>query len=186
MFNNPASMQRIIDFLNEHNIPYMLIGGLTISIWGEMRVTHDVDFKVSVDMPLADFRKLVLEHFPARSLNIPAHKLSPYVIHIWASPDVAADILVSMFDYEKNAINRAVNAEVMGISARVCTAEDFIIHKAIANRDKDWMDIEGILIRQRGKLDTKYIREWLLQFAEALEMPVILSRFNKLYEDVNS
>jgi hypothetical protein len=57
-----------------------------------MRVTHDVDFKVSIDMPLADFRKLVLEHFPARSTSIPPHKLSPYVIHFWASPDVAADI----------------------------------------------------------------------------------------------
>ena len=36
MFNNPVSMQRIIDFLNEHNIPYMLIGGLTISIFNKL------------------------------------------------------------------------------------------------------------------------------------------------------
>lgn len=182
MFNDPASMQRIIDFLNERNIPYMLIGGLAISIWGEMRVTHDVDFKVSVDMPLADFRKLVLAHFPARPTNIPPHKLSPYVIHIWASPDVAADILVSMFDYEREAIKRAVNSEVMGITTRVCTAEDFIIHKAIANRDKDWMDIASILMRQRGKLDLKYIRHWLKLFAEALETPELLTRFEELYE----
>jgi len=181
MFNDPASMQRVIDFLNEHNIPYMLIGGLTISIWGEMRVTHDADFKVAIDMPLADFRKLVLEHFPARSTNIPPHKLSPYVIHFWASPNVAADILVSIFDYEKKAIERAVNAQVLGVPVRVCTAEDFIIHKVIANRGKDWDDIEGILVRQRGKLDLAYIRNWLSQFAEALESPEILSRFDELY-----
>ena len=182
MFNNPASMQRVIDFLNEHNIPYMLIGGLTISIWGEMRVTHDADFIVAIDMPLADFRKLVLEHFPARSTNIPPHKLSPYVIHFWASPNVAADILVSIFDYEKKAIERAVNAQVLGVPVRVCTAEDFIIHKVIANRGKDWDDIEGILVRQRGKLDLAYIRNWLSQFAEALEDPEILSRFDELYK----
>ncbi len=182
MFNDPASMQRVIDFLNEHDIPYMLIGGLTISIWGEMRVTYDVDFKVSVDMPLADFRKLVLEHFPARSTNIPPHKLSPYVIHFWASPDVAADILVSIVDYEKEAIKRAVNAKVLGIPVRVCTAEDFIVHKAIANRDKDWMDIASIIMRQRGKLDHKYVHHWLEQFAEALETPEILTRFEELYE----
>jgi len=183
MFNDPASMQRVIDFLNEHNIPYMLIGGLTISIWGEMRVTHDADFIVAIDMPLADFRKLVLEHFPARSTNIPPHKLSPYVIHFWASPNVAADILVSIFDYEKKAIERAVNAQVLGVPVRVCTAEDFIIHKVIANRGKDWDDIEGILVRQRGKLDLAYIRNWLSQFAEALENPEILSRFDDLYRE---
>ena len=32
MFNDPASMQRVIDFLNAHNIPCMWMGGLTISI----------------------------------------------------------------------------------------------------------------------------------------------------------
>jgi hypothetical protein len=175
-------MQRIVDFLNEHNIPYMLVGGLTISVWGEMRLTHDADFKVAIDMPLADFRKLVLDHFPVRSTNIPPQKLSPYVIHFWASPEVAADILVSIFDYEKEAINRAVNAEILGVPVRVCTAEDFIIHKAVANRWKDWDDIEKIIIRQRGKLNIDYIRNWLSQFAEALETPEILSRFEELYK----
>ena len=176
-------MRLVIDFLNDRHIPYMLIGGLAISVWGEMRVTHDVDFKVSIDMPLADFRKLVLEHFPARPTNIPVHKLSPYIIHFWASPEVAADILVSMFDYEKEAIKRAVNAEILGVPVRVCAAEDFIIHKALANREKDWMDVSLILMRQRGKLDLKYIRHWLKQFAEALETPKILTRFEELYED---
>jgi predicted nucleotidyltransferase len=160
MFNNPDSMQRVIDFLIGRNIPYKVIGGVAISIWGEMRVTHDVDFKVSVDMLLAGFRKLVLEYFPARPTNIPPHKLSPYVIHIWGMPDVAVDLLVSIFDYEKQAIERAKQFEIEGVSARVCTAEDLIIHKAIANRDKDWMDVEGILIRQCDKLNIKYIREW--------------------------
>lgn len=186
MFNDPDSMKRVVDFLNEHDIPYMLIGGLVVSMWGEMRVTHDVDFKVSVDMPLAEFRKLVLEHFPARPTNIPSNKLSPYVIHFWASPDTAADILVSVFDYEKNAIERAVDADVLGVPVRVCTAEDFIIHKAIANREKDWMDVSLILERQHGKLDIVYIRKWLKQFAEALENPEILRQFEALYAESNS
>lgn len=186
MFNSPESIQRIIDFLNERKIPYMLIGGLTLSIWGETRVTHDADFKVSIDMPLADFRKLALEHFPERPMNIPAHMKSQHIVHIWASPDVAVDILVSIFDYEREAIKRAVDADVMGVTTRICTAEDFIIHKAIANRKKDWLDVEPILIRQRGKLDLKYIRNWLTQFAEALESPEMLEHFDKLYAESNS
>lgn len=186
MFNSPETIQRIMDFLNKRNIPYMLIGGLTLSIWGETRVTHDADFKVSIDMPLADFRKQVLEYFPERPMNIPVHMQSPHVVHIWASPDVAVDILVSIFDYEREAIKRAVHAEIMGVATRICTAEDFIIHKAIANRKKDWLDVEPILTRQRGKLDVQYIRNWLKQFAEALETPEILQRFNELYESANS
>jgi hypothetical protein len=45
----------------------------------------------------------------------------------------------------------------------------------------DWLDVPSILIRQRGKLDVGYIRNWLTQFAEALENPEILSRFDELY-----
>jgi hypothetical protein len=31
--------------------------------------------------------------------------------------------------------------------------------------------VETVLIEQKGKLDQVYIREWLAQFAEALEEP---------------
>jgi predicted nucleotidyltransferase len=184
MLYDPEALRRVIEFLDEHHIPYMVIGGLAISILGETRATRDADFKISIDMPLADFRKLVFDYFAERPTKIPKHMLSPYVLHIWAMPDVAADLLVSIFDYEKQAIQRAVEIEIEGVPTHVCKAEDLIIHKAITERGKDWSDIEGILIRQRGKLDIKYIRHWLSQFAEALENPEMLSRFEQLYETV--
>ena len=181
MLYSSEALRRVVAFLEEQKIPYMIIGGLAIATWGEMRVTHDADFKVSIDMPLAQFRSLVLQHFSERLTNIPKHMLSPHIIHIWALPNVAADMLVSIFDYERQAIERAVEMDIQGIPTRVCTAEDLIIHKAIAERGKDWIDIEGILIRQRGKLDTVYIRDWLTQFAEALEKPELLGQFDLLY-----
>jgi hypothetical protein len=182
MFDDPRALQTIIEFLDEHNIPYMVIGGLSMSIWGEGRATHDADFKVSVDMPLAEFRKLIFGRFPERPTKIPAHKKSQYVLQIWVAPNVATDLLVSIFDYEKEAIRRAVTTDIMDVPTRVCTAEDFIIHKVISNREKDWLDIPSILFRQRGKLDISYIRNWLTQFAEALENPEMLKRFDELYE----
>ncbi len=60
------------------------------------------------------------------------------------------------------------------------TAEDLIIHKAIADRPKDWMDIEGVIWRQRGKLDVPYLRRWLREWGQELEKPYLLSRFNDL------
>jgi predicted nucleotidyltransferase len=182
MIINPQALQIVVDFLTEHHIPYMVIGGLANAIWGETRATRDADFKVSVDMSLAEFRKLVFEHFRERHTNIPPHLQSTQILHIWATPNTTVDLLVSIFDYERQAIDRAVEMDIEGVPARVCTAEDLIIHKAIADRGKDWIDIEGILMRQRGKLDLKYIRDWLTQFAEALEKPELVTRFDNLYE----
>jgi hypothetical protein len=58
--------------------------------------------------------------------------------------------------------------------------EDLIIHKAIAAREKDWIDIEGILTRQRGRLDQEHILNWLDQFAQALDRPEIVTRYQGL------
>jgi len=184
MLINPQALQIVIEFLTENHIPYMVIGGLANAIWGETRATRDADFKVGVDMPSSEFRKLVFERFPERPTNIPRHLQSAHIIHIWAMPDVAVDLLVSIFDYERQAVERAVEMNIEGLTTRVCTAEDLIIHKVVADRGKDWLDIEGILIRQRGKLDIGYIHAWLTQFAEALEKPELVSHFTELYKTV--
>ena len=44
--------------------------------------------------------------------------------------------------------------------------------------------MESLLIEQWGKLDEAYIREWLGQFAEALEMPEMLTEYEQLCEKV--
>jgi hypothetical protein len=65
---------------------------------------------------------------------------------------------------------------------RQCVPSKTSSSKVVADRAKDWIDIEGVLMRQRGKLDINSIRDWLTQFAEALEKPELLTRFNNLYE----
>jgi hypothetical protein len=40
--------------------------------------------------------------------------------------------------------------------------------------------IEGVLLRQRDKLDRAYIEAWLEEFAHDLDRPRILSRYREL------
>jgi len=44
---------------------------------------------------------------------------------------------------------------------RTCIAEDLIVFKAFAGRDKDWLDIDGIVLRQGRALDTDAILDEL-------------------------
>lgn len=181
MLPSPEALKLVVDFLAEHNIPYMIIGGLANSVWGEVRVTRDADFKVGIgDQSLSEFRDLVLKRFPERQAHVPAHLQSAHVIHVWAMPSVPVDLMVSIFDYERQAIDRALPITVGGVSVRVCTAEDFIVHKVIANREQDWIDVERVVIRQKSKLDQRYILNWLKQFAEGLESPELLTRYQQL------
>lgn len=66
----------------------------------------------------------------------------------------------------------------------ICSAEDFIIYKVIADRPKDWADVEGVLIEQGNRLDQPCIRDWLRQFAEVLERPDWLERYDALVRKI--
>ena len=48
--------------------------------------------------------------------------------------------------------------------------------KAFASRAKDWVDVEGIAIRQAGKLDWVYVLGHLTPLAELKGEPEILDR----------
>jgi hypothetical protein len=55
--------------------------------------------------------------------------------------------------------------------------------KAFADRDRDWLDIQGILIRQRGQLDFDLINTELEPLCKIKEAPHILSKFHSLKKD---
>ena len=44
-----AALVEVASLLDELSIPYMLIGGLAVSIWGEVRATLDADFSLWVE-----------------------------------------------------------------------------------------------------------------------------------------
>jgi len=64
----------------------------------------------------------------------------------------AIDIALAGLPFEKSAIHRAFLGEFEeGIKLRTCSAEDLIIFKAFADRPRDWIDVEGILIWQSNR-----------------------------------
>jgi len=87
---------------------------------------------------------------------------------------------IAISQYEEQIIERAVRRDLNGFSAWVCSANDLIIQKMYSGRGKDLLDVEALLIAQRGKLDETYIEDWLTQFAEALEKPEILAEYQRM------
>ena len=45
--------------------------------------------------------------------------------------------------------------------------------KAFANRDKDWLDVDGVILRQAGQLDVPLIWQELDPLVELKEEPEI-------------
>jgi hypothetical protein len=55
-----------------------------------------------------------------------------------------------------------------------------IVFKAFADRPKDWLDVEEVLIRQSSALDWAYIRTELAPLAELKESPELVDALERL------
>lgn len=180
------ALKDIQDFLHTQNIPYMVIGGIGNLVWGEPRLTVDIDITVYIsNAQEQDFIKEAGSRFKILVENPEDFVRKTRVLPIEIVKGVKGDIIMAGLDYEKTAIERAIEVEISkNTRVRVCTAEDLIIHKAISEREKDWQDIEGILLRRSDQLDKNYILNWLSQFASALDKPGIQNRFEKLWKEI--
>ena len=99
-----------------------------------------------------------------------------------ASNERDIDISFGVPGYQDEFLKRAVEYKLTrGKIVRLCSAEDLVIHKCVAGRDKDLRDIEGVIARQGVALDVAYIREWLKQFDELLPEPHAIDDFERAW-----
>jgi hypothetical protein len=63
---------------------------------------------------------------------------------------------------------------------RTCSAEDLIVHKAFAARPQDWVDVEGVLLKQRGQLRWQQIWSDLATLAELKGEPELLDELRRI------
>ena len=59
---------------------------------------------------------------------------------------------------------------------------DLIVFKAFAGRDKDWLDIEGLALRQAGRLKADLIWQELEPLLELKESPETARRLRVVLE----
>lgn len=182
-----AAAWEMHQFFDSLGLPYAVIGGMAVQWWGEPRATRDVDLTVMtpLDRPSVAFIRQVLERFPGRIENAEEFARRNRVILITASNGCPVDISLGLPGYEEEVMQRTVEVELEpGKAIRICSAEDLIIHKAVAGRPQDVRDVEGIVYRQRHALNVAIIRRWLRAFAELLEDAEIVERFERPWQRV--
>lgn len=164
---NEQAIREVITALNDLGVPYMVVGSVSSNVYGIARLTNDAD----VVLQLSPGQLAVL----AARLG-PGYRLDPqggfesvtfttkYVVYV-----VAGGFQFELFDlsddpHDQERFRRRLAGNVLGVTAWVPTPEDVIIQKLrwyqIAGRQKDWNDVEGVLLVQGNKLDWAYVESW--------------------------
>ena len=175
-------------FFNEHGYGYAIIGGFALQYWGEPRFTQDIDITV---LPSSDDEKAIIklltDKFNSRLSDPIEFATKNRIVLIKTSNGIPADISLGIYGYEDGVIKRAVDIEFeTGKKLKLCSAEDLIIHKAVAGRPRDIEDIESIILRQQEKLDVKLIRKWLKEFVELIHEIPVEENFERVWKKSKS
>ncbi len=109
------------------------------------------------------------------------------VVLLTTSAGIPIDISLGGLPFEENMISRASIFEYLqGVHLVTASKEDMIVLKAFAGRAKDWVDLEGIIIRQGDSLDWEQILEELTPLCELKESPETVDCLIQLRESLTA
>lgn len=176
-----ASLVRVQGALARAGFDTVVVGAVALAVWVEARYTLDVDFKVAAERD--DLARL-LGALPTDCVPLgPAHEMLERagLLFVRDADGVRLDLLLCETSFDDEVLRRAVTVDLGdGLTARVCTAEDLLVYKLVATREKDLIDATSLIRRRGSSLDLDYVRGWLCEFEAALDDSTLVSTLERL------
>lgn len=166
-----AAAAEVQAFCRARDWKYCFIGGLANQRWGDPRMTQDVDLTLLTGFGSeASYVDDLLSGFAPRIPDARDFALRHRVLLLSSALGVPIDLSLGAMPFEAAAVERASGWRAgEGLTLLTCSAEDLIVFKAFAGRERDWGDIEGVILRQGPHLDRERIWKELLPLLELKE-----------------
>jgi hypothetical protein len=180
-------LKKIARELKKASIPYMVIGGQAVLLYGEPRLTRDIDITLGIGLEGLNKVKGVIGGV---GLKILVGKYKEFVEKNMVLPTlekrsgIRVDFIFSFSPYERQAIERGKDIKLGRTTVRFASLEDLVIHKVIAGRARDFEDVRSVLLKN-PKFDSAYIMRWLNEFDQSLSSN-FSEAFRKIEEEISS
>lgn len=168
--------------LKKADLPYMIIGGQAVLLYGTPRMTKDIDITLGVDIGRLEN---ILPALDAMGLKIIPEDYKAFAEKTYVLPTrdetsgIRVDFIFSYTPYERQAISNSRVVLLKGANVMFASAEDVIIHKIFAGRPRDLEDVRSILLKT-PELERDYIRKWLSEFEKSPDKKGL----TKIFDDV--
>ena len=178
-------LRRVVEVLEEQGITYLLVGSLASGVYGEPRLTHDID--VVVELRPDQVAKLC-EAFPSPEYYVSQQAAREAVASggqfnvIHPASGNKIDFMLARQDaWGRSQIGRRRQEQILpGRPGYTAAPEDVIIGKLWYYRDggseKHLRDIAAMLQVSGDEIDQEYINHWTRQLGLTEPWQAILQR----------
>ena len=163
----------VLDALEKVHIPYMIAGSVAAMLYGEPRMTNDMDVVVELTADRVDD---FLSHFTGDDYYAPSGEFvrsvvatggSFNIIHVPSASKVDLIVRRRTAFAEQEFSRRRRLPFTEHFEASVATPEDVILSKLLfytqGRSEKHLTDIAGVLRVSAGQIDGRYIESWVVR-----------------------
>jgi hypothetical protein len=150
---------KLLAALNDCGVEYIVVGGVAAVYYGRSRLTTDCDIVLSLEeMHLAGFAACMKKYgFRIREHDmLEGFKEKGHFNAYYGMTAFRADFSWRNGSLAEHGFERAKDARLFGILARMEAPEDVIIAKLVYGSPQDLDDAKAILLAQK-KLDKEYL-----------------------------
>lgn len=157
----------LVGTFHARGVRYAIIGGLATIQHTRVRTTDDIDALLAI--PQVAMRGL-FESLGERGFAVDVmrntRELRDHGMTAIRFGDVIIDLLRPVIPAYSHVLDHAVDAEILGRSVRISSAEGLIVMKLIAMRPQDEADVLDLLSTYAGTLDLGFVRAEMDTFTE--------------------
>jgi predicted nucleotidyltransferase len=160
------AFEALVRSFNDRGIRYAIIGGIAAIQHTRVRTTDDIDALLAVpQVQLPGLFEALRDAGFSIDVPVSIREFRDHGLTSVAFRGVIVDLMRPVLPVYGQVLDRAMDAEILGQKARVCSAEGLIMMKLIAMRPQDESDIRDILAAYGGRLDLDFVRAGLNTFA---------------------
>jgi len=172
-------LKRLVERLDEADVPYVVAGSLSSSLHGRPRATNDIDLVIAPTE--SQFQRFLdslgSAYYVSTDAAWAALKGRTAFNIIDLRTGWKADLYVrGTRPFSLTAFDRRRKAGILGMEIWVLSPEDVILSKLEwakeSRSERQMQDVLGVLQMRRGSLDEEYLRKW----AEVLGVQDLLKK----------
>ncbi|TET81507.1 MAG: hypothetical protein E3J43_00655 [Candidatus Heimdallarchaeota archaeon] len=182
------SLKRLVKYFDENNIPYVVVGGVSVFVLGRSRMTMDVDI-------ILDHTKLNREEFVnyLRKNNFDA-SLDDFIgfdeeshcTFFYKTGMFRIDVKGIYSSLDQESIERAIVGIYNDIKLKISNPVDLILFKLKFGSEQDYEDALAVYIRNKERIDHNFLTKKALKMEIKDELDSFLKRITTFLEKENS